>query len=162
MNRGAEVIPQIVEAAPVTLSLVFGAALIWVVVSIVMGLVAAVFRGTPLDTLIMVVGLIGISIPVFWLGEVVNLLSQSRLHDTFLFSWVPPLGYTPFTRVADRLVQVAAPALADPVRAVHRRLRARAPLEPDRGAGGGLRPHRAGEGAPRSSACCCGTRCGRR
>ena len=97
VNRGAEVIPQIVEAAPVTLSLVFGAALIWVIVSVVMGLTAAVFRGTPLDTLIMVVGLIGISIPVFWLGEVVNLLSQSRLHDTFLFSWVPPLGYTPFT-----------------------------------------------------------------
>ena len=37
VNRGAEVIPQIVEAAPVTLSLVFGAALIWVVVSIVDG-----------------------------------------------------------------------------------------------------------------------------
>lgn len=97
VNRGAKVIPQIAEAAPVTLSLVLGAALIWVVVSIVMGLLAAVFRGTPLDTLIMVVGLIGISIPVFWLGEVVNLLSQSRLHDTFLFSWVPPLGYTPLT-----------------------------------------------------------------
>jgi peptide/nickel transport system permease protein len=97
VNRGAEVIPQIAEAAPVTLSLVFGAAVIWVVVSTIMGILAAVFRGTPLDTLIMVLGLIGISIPVFWLGEVVNLLSQSRLHDTFLFSWVPPLGYVPFT-----------------------------------------------------------------
>ena len=98
VNRGAKVIPQVTQAAPVTLSLVLGAALIWVVVSIVMGLLAAVFRGTPLDTLIIVVGLIGISIPVFWLGEVVNLLSQSRLHDTFLFAWVPPLGYTPLTQ----------------------------------------------------------------
>ena len=98
VNRGAKVIPQIAEAAPVTLSLVLGAALIWVVVSILMGLLAAVFRGTPLDTLIIVLGLIGISIPVFWLGEVVNLLSQSRLHDTFLFAWVPPLGYTPLTQ----------------------------------------------------------------
>jgi peptide/nickel transport system permease protein len=97
VNRGAKVIPQITEAAPVTISLVLGAALIWVLMSILMGLVAAVFRGTPLDTLIMVVGLIGISIPVFWLGEVVNLLTQSRLHDTFLFAWVPPLGYTPLT-----------------------------------------------------------------
>jgi peptide/nickel transport system permease protein len=35
--------------------------------------------------------------PVFWLGEVVNLLSQSRLHDSFVFSWVPPLGYVPLT-----------------------------------------------------------------
>jgi peptide/nickel transport system permease protein len=97
VNRGAKVIPQVTEAAPVTLSLVLGAALIWVVVSVLFGLLAAVFRGTLLDTLIMVVGLIGISIPVFWLGEVVNLLTQSRLHDTFLFAWVPPLGYTPLS-----------------------------------------------------------------
>ena len=95
VTRGARVIPQVTEAAPVTLSLVLGAAVIWVVAGILAGLVAAVFRGTPVDTLIMVLALIGISIPVFWLGEVVNMLSQSRLHDTFLFSWVPPLGYTP-------------------------------------------------------------------
>jgi peptide/nickel transport system permease protein len=46
----------------------------------------------------MILALIGISIPVFWLGEVVNLVTQSRLHDSFLFSWVPPLGYTPLTQ----------------------------------------------------------------
>jgi peptide/nickel transport system permease protein len=95
VNRGAEVIPQVREAAPVTLSLVIGAAAIWVVFSILIGLLAAVFHGTPLDALLMVIGLIGISLPVFWLGEIVNLLSQSRLHDSFLFSWVPPLGYVP-------------------------------------------------------------------
>lgn len=95
VNRGAKVIPQVTEAAPVTLSLVIGAALIWVVLSIGIGLLAAVFRGTPLDALLMIVGLIGISMPVFWLGEVVNLLSQSRFHDSFVFSWVPPLGYVP-------------------------------------------------------------------
>ncbi len=97
VNRGAKVIPQVVEAAPVTLSLVIGAAVVWVVFSILIGLVAAVFHGTPLDALLMIVVLIGISMPVFWLGEVVNLLSQSRLHDTFIFSWVPPLGYVPLT-----------------------------------------------------------------
>jgi peptide/nickel transport system permease protein len=98
VNRGAKVIPQVTEAAPVTLSLVLGAAVIWVVVSILMGLTAAVFRGTALDTVLMILGLIGISMPVFWLGEVVNLISQSRLHHSFLFSWVPPLGYTPLTQ----------------------------------------------------------------
>ncbi len=96
VNRGAEVIPQITDAAPVTLSLVFGAVLIWVVVAIAMGTVAAVMRGTVVDPLLMVIGLIGISMPVFWLGEVVNLITQSRLHDEF-FSWLPPLGYTPIT-----------------------------------------------------------------
>ncbi len=97
VNRGAKVIPQIVDAAPVTFSLVLGASVIWVMFAVGMGLVAAVFRGTPVDAAVMIVGLIGISMPVFWLGEVVNLLTQSRFHDAFLFSWVPPLGYTPFT-----------------------------------------------------------------
>jgi peptide/nickel transport system permease protein len=96
VNRGAKVIPQLTDAAPVTLSLVFGAAVIWVVVAIAMGLAAAVMRGTFVDPLLMILGLIGISMPVFWLGEVVNLLTQSRLHAE-LFSWVPPLGYTPIT-----------------------------------------------------------------
>jgi len=93
-----KVIPEILSAAPVTLSLVFGAAVIWIVFSILTGLAAAVFRGTVIDPLLMILALIGISIPVFWLGEVVNLVTQSRLHGFFLFSWVPPLGYTPFTQ----------------------------------------------------------------
>ena len=98
VNRGARVVPQVTAAAPVTLSLIFGAAVIWVLVSIVMGVIAGVFHGRPIDTVVMIVGLIGISMPVFWLGEVVNLVTQSRLHGTFLFSWVPPLGYVPFTQ----------------------------------------------------------------
>jgi peptide/nickel transport system permease protein len=97
VNRGATVWPQITEAIPVTLSLVLGASVIWILFSVGMGLLAAVFRGSPVDTGVMVLGLIGISMPVFWLGEMVNLVSQSRFHDTFLFSWVPPLGYIPFT-----------------------------------------------------------------
>jgi peptide/nickel transport system permease protein len=92
------VIPEILSAAPVTLSLVFGAAVIWIVFSILTGVGAAVLRGTIFDPFLMILALIGISIPVFWLGEVVNLVTQSRLHDSFLFSWVPPLGYTPLTQ----------------------------------------------------------------
>jgi peptide/nickel transport system permease protein len=41
-------------------------------------------------------GVVGVSIPVYWLGEVVNLITQSRLHNS-LFSWVPPLGYVGLT-----------------------------------------------------------------
>jgi peptide/nickel transport system permease protein len=93
-----KVIPEILHATPVTLSLVFGAAIIWVVFSIALGLAAAVLRGTIWDPLLMVLALIGISMPVFWLGEIVNLFTQSRWHNSFLFSWVPPLGYTPLTQ----------------------------------------------------------------
>jgi peptide/nickel transport system permease protein len=97
-NQGAKVVPEIVAATPVTLSLVFGAAVIWVVVSIAMGLAAAVLKGTVFDPILMIIALIGISMPVFWLGEVMNLLSQHQFHDSFIFSWVPGLGYYPFTQ----------------------------------------------------------------
>jgi peptide/nickel transport system permease protein len=92
-----KVIPQITSAAPVTFSLVIGAAVLWVVGAIAVGVLAAVLRGTIWDPLLMILALIGISVPVFWLGEVANLITQSRLHDTFLFHWVPPLGYVPLT-----------------------------------------------------------------
>jgi peptide/nickel transport system permease protein len=97
-NQALKVVPAILDAAPVTFSLVFGAAILWVIGSIAIGLLMVMFKGTIIDPLLMILALIGISVPVFWLGEVVNLLSQDRLHNTFLFSWVPPLGYTPLTQ----------------------------------------------------------------
>jgi peptide/nickel transport system permease protein len=96
-NQALKVVPAILDAAPVTFSLVFGAAVLWVIGSIAIGLLMVTFKGTFVDPLLMVLALIGISMPVFWLGEVVNLITQDRLHDTFLFSWVPPLGYVPLT-----------------------------------------------------------------
>jgi len=92
-NQGQLVVPEIGAAAPATLSLVFGAAIIWVLVAIGMGVIAAVRRGTWIDPVLMILALIGISMPVFWLGEMVNLITQSKLHST-VFSWLPPLGYT--------------------------------------------------------------------
>jgi len=95
VNRGLKVVPTIVEATPVTLSLVFGAALFWVVGGLAVGILAAACRNSFIDRLLMILSLTGVAIPIFWLGEMTNLLSQNRLHDTLLFSWVPPLGYVP-------------------------------------------------------------------
>ena len=98
VNRGEKVIPAVVEAMPATLSLVFGAAVVWVIFGVLIGLVAAAQRNRWPDRLLMILGLIGISMPVFWVGEVLNLITQNRYHDTWLFSWVPALGYTPLTQ----------------------------------------------------------------
>ena len=95
VNRGWKVIPAVFDAIPVTVSLVSGAAIIWIVGATLIGLAAAANKGGWIDRGLMIFGLIGISLPVFWLGAVVNLFTQSRLHDTFLFSWVLPLGYKP-------------------------------------------------------------------
>ncbi|MDQ7248335.1 ABC transporter permease [Dongia sedimenti] len=94
-NRGQKVIPQLVQATPVTLSLVIGGAILWVIGGIGVGLAAAATRGSVIDRGLMILGLIGISMPVFWLGSVMNLITQSRFHDTWMFSWVPALGYKP-------------------------------------------------------------------
>src|SRR5438552_4937508 len=80
-NQALKVVPAITSAAPVTFSLVFGAAVIWIVFSILVGVLSVVFKGTVIDPLLMILALIGISMPVFWLGEVANLLTQDRLHD---------------------------------------------------------------------------------
>jgi peptide/nickel transport system permease protein len=97
VNRGWKVVPAVLDTVPVTLSLVIGGAILWVIFGLIIGLLAAARRGSILDRTLMVLGLIGISMPVYWLGEVMNLLSQSRYHDTWLFSWVPPLGYKPLS-----------------------------------------------------------------
>ena len=97
VNRGQRVVTAVLRAAPVTLSLAAGAAAIWLLAGLAIGLVAAAREGSAWDRAVTALGLVGISIPVFWLGEVVNLLTQSRLHDTWAFRWVPPLGYVPLS-----------------------------------------------------------------
>ena len=96
VNRGWKVVPAVLDTIPVTISLVMGAATLWVIFSMIIGTVAAASKDSWLDKTLMILGLIGISMPVFWLGEVMNLITQSRYHDTWLFSWVPPLGYKNF------------------------------------------------------------------
>lgn len=95
VNRGYRVVPAVIAAAPVTLSLVAGAAVLWIVGGILVGVLAALTRDTLVDRGLMALALIGVSMPVYWLGEMMNLMSQSRFHDTWLFSWVPALGYKP-------------------------------------------------------------------
>jgi peptide/nickel transport system permease protein len=96
VNIGDKVVPQIAHAAPVTLSLALGAAVIWIVVGLLGGVIAAANRGRFVDPLIMFLGIGLISVPGYWLGEVVNLVTQSRLHAS-VFSWVPSPGYVPIT-----------------------------------------------------------------
>ncbi len=96
-NRGVNVVNELVDASPVTLSLVAGATVLWVVFSLLIGVLCAVFRQTLWDRMLMVLSLISVSMPVFWLGEVVNLITLDRWHSFVLFRWVPPLGYTSLT-----------------------------------------------------------------
>ena len=64
------VLQQIVAGMPATFSLTIGAALIWLALGIAVGTFAAVTAGRYSSTLITTLALIGISLPVFWLGVV--------------------------------------------------------------------------------------------
>ncbi len=92
-NRGQKIIPAIANAAPATLSLVTGAAILWMLGGIATGIIAAATKGRWPDKILMGLSMAAVAMPVFWVGEMVNLVTQSRFHDTWAFSWVPPLGY---------------------------------------------------------------------
>jgi peptide/nickel transport system permease protein len=59
---------EIIERFPKTLSLVLGAAVIWVLMGVSIGIVSALRRRSLADRLAMGFALFGISAPVFWLG----------------------------------------------------------------------------------------------
>jgi len=61
---------QVRQDLPVTLSLSIGAALIWLFLGVVFGVLSAITAGRVLDRLLTVVSLVGVSTPVFFLGAV--------------------------------------------------------------------------------------------
>jgi peptide/nickel transport system permease protein len=62
------VVSQIKQGMPATFSLTIGAALIWLFFGILVGTISAVTAGRLSDRVITILALIGISMPVFWLG----------------------------------------------------------------------------------------------
>jgi peptide/nickel transport system permease protein len=62
------VVQQIVQGIPATFSLTIGAGIIWLFFGIVVGVISAVTAGRLSDRVITILALIGISMPVFWLG----------------------------------------------------------------------------------------------
>jgi peptide/nickel transport system permease protein len=97
VNIGDRIIPQITAAAPITLSLIFGAVVIWLVVGVLGGVIAAKNKGRFIDPLIMFFGIAAISIPVYWLGQVILLITQGRWHSS-VFAWVPNGGFVPLSQ----------------------------------------------------------------
>ena len=60
--------PQMVSDLPVTLSLAIGAAIIWLVAGVAIGVISALKRGTLFDRFSMGIALAGVSLPIFFTG----------------------------------------------------------------------------------------------
>src|SRR5919108_4500965 len=82
---------EIVKGLPRTFSLAIGAALLWMFVAICFGLYSAVKAGKLADRFLTIIALIGISMPVFWLGALMN------HYLGFKLGWFPNGGYVNFT-----------------------------------------------------------------
>ena len=85
-----DVTRQVLNAAPVTASLVFGGAVIWLLVSIPVGILSALRPRSLLDRVTMVGVLVGISAHPVWIGLLSAYFLGFRLH------LVPITGYCDF------------------------------------------------------------------
>jgi peptide/nickel transport system permease protein len=82
---------EILKGLPRTISLAVGAALLWMFVAICLGLYSAVKAGRFADRFLTIIALVGISMPVFWIGALMN------HYLGFKLGWFPNGGYVELT-----------------------------------------------------------------
>ncbi|GLZ15988.1 ABC transporter permease [Actinomadura sp. NBRC 104425] len=89
-RTSTNVTDQIVDRFPVTLSLVVGAATLWLAIGVSIGVLSALRKGSIFDRAAMLVALAGVSLPIFFTG----LLSLTFIvHEWGL---LPPVSYHSF------------------------------------------------------------------
>jgi len=84
--------PQLVSDIPVTFSLMIGAAVIWLIAGVTIGVISALKRGTIFDRFSMTIALLGVSLPIFFTGLIAL--------ELFSYKWpiFPNVQYVPFTQ----------------------------------------------------------------
>lgn len=98
---------HIVRALPITLELALLAIVLSVVVAVPLGVISAVRQNSGIDLSARVVGLIGLSVPSFWLATLFLLFTS------LVFRWVPSVIWvSPLENLPRNLSQMALPALA--------------------------------------------------
>jgi len=85
------VLPEILDRLPVSFSLAIGAAVLWVIVGVSIGVLSALKRGSLLDRAAMGLALAGVSLPIFWTGLLALSIFSYQLGIT-----PPGATYTPF------------------------------------------------------------------
>jgi peptide/nickel transport system permease protein len=79
-TQHVNVLSQIRRGFPATFSLAVGAAVIWLLVAIILGLIGALKAGRTIDTAISVVSFAGISAPAFVVGAISIYLLAFKIH----------------------------------------------------------------------------------
>jgi peptide/nickel transport system permease protein len=86
------VLSAVAERLPVTLSLALLSLTITLPTGISLGVLAAYWRNSWLDSVVMVIALVGVSLPSFWLGIL------SVIFFSVTLGWLPAAGYTPISQ----------------------------------------------------------------
>jgi peptide/nickel transport system permease protein len=87
-----KVVQEIKNDIPRTFSLAIGAAIMWMIFAVILGLYTAIKAGKFADRFLTVLALVGISMPVFWVGALMSYYLGFKAH---LF---PNGGYVEFTK----------------------------------------------------------------
>jgi peptide/nickel transport system permease protein len=88
-----KVLTQIWQGIPATFSLTIGASIIWLFFGIAVGVISAITAGRLSDRIITVLALVGISMPVFWLG----IIARYYLAEGGLTTFFPDGEYVGLT-----------------------------------------------------------------
>lgn len=90
-SNQTNVCEEIKRGIPATFSLVIGAAIIWVFFGVLFGVISAMKAGTLTDHFLTGMAMVGISLPVFWLGAML------LYYLTYKIELFPPGGYEKFS-----------------------------------------------------------------
>ena len=103
ITQGFNVLDEIKQDFPATLSLALGAGAIWLLVSIGVGTLAAVKAGRYTDRILTVLAMLGVSFPPFFLGAVL------LYYLGYEANIIPLGGYVPLSDPVQWLVHLLAP-----------------------------------------------------
>ncbi len=113
LDNGRPVLQEILLRLPSTLELTLAAILIATILGVSLGILAALYHNTVVDTLAMLLALVGISMPIFWSALLLIMVFSVNL------KWFPPIGQGGLDRLvlpATALGLLSASSLARLVR----------------------------------------------
>ena len=97
---------EIMNCIPHTLKLAGSAILVAIVIGVPIGIISAIKQYSIFDNIVMFLGLVGISMPVFWLGLLLILLFSVKL------GVLPPSGYSSFQQMILPAITLGAQSVA--------------------------------------------------